>query len=462
METASRCASIDHLIIIGNGMASHRLIEALVRHPRRPTCITVIGEEPVPAYNRILLSPLLAGELATDALTFRDQAWYAEQGITLLLGEKVVTIDRDNSRITTESDRCLDYDHLVIATGSRPTIPNVPGIELAGVHSFRDLQDTTALKAIAQRGGNAVVIGGGLLGLEAAEGLRKRSEQSFSQEPSQEPFQELSQKLSVSILQRSARLMNRQLDETAAQLLENTLSKRGLHIETNASLAALEDNGHGYVQAVMLSDGRRLPADSVIVAAGITPNVELGQQAGLRCERAIVVDAHLTTSDPHIAALGECCQFEQHTYGLVEPIWRQVDVLAALLCGESSDGYQEAPTATKLKVSGVALFAFGPTEAGPEHDVLRYRDPESGDYRRLLLRDGQLEGAVLYGDTRHGPWYFEQALASADLTACRQALLFGPCDAEVLQTEHADNANSPASSSSSSPSSSHPPTSEAA
>ncbi|MCD6439650.1 MAG: NAD(P)/FAD-dependent oxidoreductase, partial [Halomonas sp.] len=335
METASRCASIDHLIIIGNGMASHRLIEALVRHPRRPTCITVIGEEPVPAYNRILLSPLLAGELATDALTFRDQAWYAEQGITLLLDEKVVTIDRDNCRITTESDRCLDYDHLVIATGSRPTIPSVSGIELAGVHSFRDLKDATALEAIAQRGGNAVVIGGGLLGLEAAEGLRKRGSD-----------------IKVSVLQRSERLMNRQLDETAAQLLENTLSKRGLHIETNASLAALEDNGFGYVQAVMLSDGRRLPADSVIVAAGITPNVELGQQAGLRCERAIVVDAHLTTSDPHIAALGECCQFDQHTYGLVEPIWRQVDVLAAVLCGETTDGYQEVTTATKLKVSG--------------------------------------------------------------------------------------------------------------
>ncbi|MDX5978793.1 NAD(P)/FAD-dependent oxidoreductase [Vreelandella alkaliphila] len=445
METASRCASIDHLIIIGNGMASHRLIEALVRHPRRPTCITVIGEEPVPAYNRILLSPLLAGELATDALTFRDQAWYAEQGITLLLDEKVVTIDRDNCRITTESDRCLDYDHLVIATGSLPTIPNVSGIELAGVHSFRDLKDATALEAIAQRGGNAVVIGSGLLGLEAAEGLRKRGSD-----------------IKVSVLQRSERLMNRQLDETAACLLENTLSQRGIHIATNASLAVLEDNGHGHVQAVMLSDGRRLPADSVIVAAGITPNVELGQQAGLRCERAIVVDAHLTTSDPHIAALGECCQFDQHTYGLVEPIWRQVDVLAAVLCGETTDGYQEVTTATKLKVSGVALFAFGPTEAGHEHDVLRYRDPESGDYRRLLLRDGQLEGAVLYGDTRHGPWYFEQALASADLTACRQTLLFGPSDAEVLQTEHADNANSPASSSSASPSSSHLPTSEVA
>ncbi|MCD6439865.1 MAG: NAD(P)/FAD-dependent oxidoreductase, partial [Halomonas sp.] len=152
----------------------------------------------------------------------------------------------------------------------------------------------------------------------------------------------------------------------------------------------------------------------------------------------------------------------QHTYGLVEPIWRQVDVLAAVLCGETTDGYQEVTTATKLKVSGVALFAFGPTEAGHEHDVLRYRDPESGDYRRLLLRDGQLEGAVLYGDTRHGPWYFEQALASADLTACRQTLLFGPSDAEVLQTEHADNANSPASSSSASPSSSHLPISEVA
>lgn len=310
-----------------------------------------------------------------------------------------------------------------MATGSRPTLPAVPGIMLDGVHTFRDLRDADALETIAQQGGNAVVIGGGLLGLEAAEGLRKRGGSA----------------LTVSVLQRSERLMNRQLDTTAAQLLEATLRERGITIETGASLAALEDNGHGQVQSVTLSDGRKLAADSVIVAAGITPNAELGQQSGLMFDRAIVVDGHLTTSDDHIYALGECCQFEQHTYGLVEPIWRQVEVLAAVLCGETPAAYQEAPTATKLKVSGVSLFAFGPTEAAAKHEELRYQDPETGDYCRLLLHQGRLIGAVLYGDTRHGPWYFEQALAATDLTACRHLLLFGATDAQTALDNHFDN-----------------------
>lgn len=435
METASRCSTSNHLVVIGNGMASHRVIEALARHPQRPSHITVIGQESVPAYNRILLSPLLAGEMQHDALTLRDQAWYAEHDVTLRLGVTVTAVDPAAKCIKTHSGD-IHYDQLVLATGSRPALPAVPGITLTGVHSFRNIQDAAALEEIALRGGNVVVIGGGLLGLEAAEGLRKRGGDA----------------LNVSVLQRSDRLMNRQLDTTAAQMLESALDERGLTIVTNAQLAAIEDDAQGHVQGVTLSDGRRLKADSVIVAAGITPNSALGQAAGLTCDRAIVVDGYMTTSSPDIFALGECCQFEQHTYGLVEPIWRQVDVLAAVLCGDATASYQEAPTATKLKVSGVALYAFGPTQASSAHDVLHYHDQASGDYRRLLLRDGRIEGAVLYGDTRHGPWYFDQALAATDMTACRQALLFGPADADVLQAAIAENATP----------SSHQPTSEAA
>ncbi|WP_249979126.1 NAD(P)/FAD-dependent oxidoreductase [Vreelandella olivaria] len=420
MESVARCSSNDHLVIIGNGMASHRLIETLVCHTQRPQHITVIGEESVPAYNRILLSPLLAGELNPQELTLRGQTWYAEQGITLRLGEAVIAIHPGARRITTTQGE-LHYDCLVIATGSQPTLPNVPGITLEGVHTFRDLRDAEALAAIAQRGGDAVVIGGGLLGLEAAEGLRKRAGKA----------------LNVSVLQRSERLMNRQLDDTAANLLQHTLTERGLNIITHASPTALEDNGHGYVQAVQLSDGRRLPADSVIIAAGITPNVDLARQAGLACDRAIVVDNHLATSHAHIFALGECCQYEQYTYGLVEPIWRQVEVLAARLCNDTTAGYQEVATATKLKVSGISLYAFGPTHPSPHHEVLRYHDPGQGEYRRLLLRDGRIEGAVLYGDTHYGPWYFEQSLAGANIVTCRQALLFGPADTQALQEAQA-------------------------
>ncbi|WP_085918204.1 NAD(P)/FAD-dependent oxidoreductase [Halomonas sp. CSM-2] len=421
METASRCSPNDHLVIIGNGMASHRLVEALVNQPQRPRAITVIGAESTPAYNRILLSPLLAGDMQHDALTLRDAAWYAENDVTLRLGEQVEAIDREKRLLSTDSGHAIHYDRLVLATGSRPTLPNVPGIELGGVHGFRDLDDAAELEAIAKRGGHALVIGGGLLGLEAAEGLRKRGNG-----------------LNVSVLQRSDRLMNRQLDATAADLLKDALTSRGLNILTNAQLARLEGDANGQVCAAVLKDGRRLPTDSVIIAAGITPNADIGRNAGLTTERAVMVDPFLTTSDPAIYALGECCQFEQHTYGLVEPIWHQVEVLAATLSGEPTDGYREVPTATKLKVSGVALYAFGPTDPEPEHDELRYQDPQSGDYRRLLLRDGRLEGAVLYGDTRHGPWYFEQALAGTDLSASRQALLFGAADAEVLKDQQND------------------------
>lgn len=424
METTSRCSNDTHLVILGNGMASHRLVEALVKHTSRPKHITVIGAEPAPAYNRILLSPLLAGEIQHDTLTLRNATWYADQGVTLILSEKVEELDRLHQTVTTDSGRTLNYDHLVLATGSRPFMPDIPGIELGGVHGFRDLNDAAALEAIAQRGEDVVVIGGGLLGLEAAEGLRKRGN-----------------KINVSVLQRSERLMNRQLDATASHLLKEALTQRGLNIITGTELARLEGDTLGRVTKVHLLDGRQLTANSVIITAGITPNAELGRHAGLTTERAIVVDEFLTTSDAAISALGECCQFNGTTYGLVEPIWRQVEVLTATLCGENTEGYEDAPSATKLKISGVALYAFGPTNAAAEHDVLSYHDVELGDYRRLLLRDGQIEGAVLYGDTSLGPWYFEQALAGHNLNTCRQALLFGAADAKVLQAVMTDQQN---------------------
>ncbi|MDC8802300.1 FAD-dependent oxidoreductase [Halomonas pacifica] len=399
------------LVIIGNGMAGHRLVEALLKRMDRPTRIIVLGEETVPAYNRILLSPWLAGEMARDALTLRDAGWYADQGIELLLGERVTDIDRRARRLTTDAGRTLDYGRLVLATGSRPAMPAVPGIELAGVHGFRDLNDAEALMAAAEAGAETLVVGGGLLGLEAAEGMRKRGARA-------------------GVLQRAGRLMNRQLDATAAALLEDELRGRGLAIHTGARLAWLEDDGRGRVAAVHLEDGRRLAADCVVIAAGIAPNTQLGQAAGLAVGRAIRVNDFLTSSDPHIHALGECCEFAGRTYGLVEPIWRQVEVLAARLCGEPTPGYREAETATKLKVSGIALYAFGPIDPDADHEVLVYHDPDQGDYRRLLLRDGRLEGAVLYGDTAMGPWYFAQA--GRDLGACRPALLLGAADADAL------------------------------
>lgn len=412
----------EHLVIVGNGMAGHRLLEALLKHQRRPQRITVIGEERAPAYNRILLSPWLAGETEREALTLRDTGWYADQGVDLILGERVIDVDRAQRHVMTDSGRVLAYDRLVLATGSRPAMPDVPGTALTGIHGFRDLDDAAALTHAADAatpdGNRAVVVGGGLLGLEAAEGLRKRGMQ-------------------VTVLQRSQQLMNRQLDITAATLLQDELERRGLEVITGAQLSGFDGDAEGNVRAVQLADGRRLAADCVVVAAGITPNAELGTWMGLTMARGIVVDAWLTSSDPAIHALGECCEFEGRTYGLVEPIWRQVEVLAARLCHDSVEGYVEAPTATKLKVSGVSLYAFGPIEPDAGHEVLTYHDPQHGDYRRLLLRNNRLEGAVLYGDTAFGPWYFEQSLAGRDLGACRQALLFGAGDAKPLLEEAA-------------------------
>ncbi|UYG00759.1 NAD(P)/FAD-dependent oxidoreductase [Halomonas sp. GD1P12] len=404
-----------HLVIVGNGMACHRLLEALVKAPGRPARITVIGEEPVPAYNRILLSPLLSGETSRDGITLRDARWYADNAITLRLNERVLAIDTAARHIDTDRGR-LAFDTLVLATGSRPTLPDIPGIELDGVHTFRNLSDAGALDAIARRGGKSVVIGGGLLGLEAAEGLRKRGGDA----------------LKVSVLHRSTWLMNRQLDAEAGGLLHAVLARRGLDVHTGASIVAIESDGQGRVAGVTLEDGRTLEATSVIVAAGVTPNRELGLRAGLDCERAILVDHHLCTSHPAIFALGECCQFQSHTFGLVEPIWRQVETLAQVLSGAPITPYLEAPTATRLKISGIDLYAFGPVEPSDAHDTLYYCDPEANEYRRLLLKNGRIEGAVLFGDTAQGPWYFDQALKAADLSTARPALVFGQADVETL------------------------------
>ncbi|MFI0472605.1 NAD(P)/FAD-dependent oxidoreductase [Halomonas sp. HMF6819] len=404
-----------HLIIVGNGMACHRLLEALVKAPGRPASITVIGEEPVPAYNRILLSPLLSGETSRDALTLREARWYADNAITLRLNERVLAIDTAARHIDIDRGR-LAFDELVLATGSTPALPEIPGIELDGVHAFRSVSDAGALDAIARRGGKSVVVGGGLLGLEAAEGLRKRGGDA----------------LEVSVLHRSAWLMNRQLDIYAGGLLKTTLERRGLAIHTDASIVAIESDAQGRVAEVTLEDGRTLEAASVIIAAGVTPNMALGQRAGLDCERAILVDHHLRTSHPSIFALGECCQFQSHTFGLVEPIWRQVDTLAQVLSGAPITPYVEAPTATRLKISGIDLYAFGPVEQSDAHDTLYYCDPEANEYRRLLLKNGRIKGAVLFGDTAQGPWYFNQALNAADLSKARPALVFGQADVETL------------------------------
>ncbi|REC95770.1 NAD(P)/FAD-dependent oxidoreductase [Kushneria indalinina] len=404
------------VLIIGNGMATQRLLEALVTRPERPPEIHVFGDEGTPAYNRILLSPLLAGEVDEAAIGLRNRDWFEAHNITLHCGRRITAIDRTARQIIDDRDERHGYDHLIIATGSRARLFDLPGAELQSIHGFRTTGDVASLMAAGEHTRRAVVIGGGLLGLEAAEGLRKRG-------------------LEVTVVHRGAHLMNRQLDDRAAELLADELQGRGLTLRLERHPVAYESVNGTHVAGVRLDDGEHLEAGLVVVAAGIVPNAEPGFEAGLAGDRAIRVDDTLTTSDASVMALGECCEFERTTFGLVDPIWAQVEVMADRLCG-GDRRYALTPSATRLKVSGVELYTFGLLAPEPGDEVLRYLDADHGDYRRLILRNNRLVGAVLYGDTRDGPWYFRQSVDQNDLSPCRDTLLFGATDA-IQQLEEA-------------------------
>lgn len=392
------------LVIVGNGMAGNRLVQELAKQPARPKSILVIGEEPRHAYNRVLLSPLLAGEMQAADVELQGAQWHRDHGIELICGDPVDRVDLENHLLKTESGELVYYRRLVFATGSRSSLPAMPGIGLDGVMGFRTWEDVERMQQCAAQGGNAVVVGGGLLGLEAAEGLRKLG-------------------MKTSVLQRGERLLNLQLDSTASNMLRSTLEARGLNILTQARIASIE-GVDGSVTGVTLEDGREIPADLVVVAIGVTPEISLAREAGVRCNRAIEVDATLHTSSPGVFALGECCEFEANTYGLVAPIWRQAQVLARVLCGESA-AYSEQPVATQLKVSGISLFSCGEIDARDAQPV-EYLDRSHAEYRKLWLREGRIVGAVLYGDTRFGPWYFQQLLEHEEVGHLRARLLFGP------------------------------------
>ena len=396
-------------VVIGHGMAGQRFLASLVSAGYAGR-ITVIGAEPEPAYNRILLSPLLAGEIAGEQLPLAGAEWYRRHGVRCHNGDGVHRIDRAGQRVITRDGHAFRYDRLVIATGSRPAPLGIEGEDLDGVTSFRNLADVARLDRAASGGGDAVVIGGGFLGLEAAEGLRKQG-------------------MTVSLAHRGPCPLTRQLDPVAGGMLADTLRARGLDLVLNARPARLL--GEHRVAGLELDDGRTLPADLVVIAAGIIPNSELGETAGLACGRGIQVNDCLTTSDPRIHAIGECCEFRGQTYGLVEPVNRQADLLARRFAGHDSQ-YCEAPLATRLKISGIEVFSCGETtDADGTTECIVYHDRQRGEYRRLMLRDNRLVGAILYGDASMGPWLFEHLLKGTDMTEWRPLLAFGEahCDA---------------------------------
>ncbi|QGZ39905.1 nitrite reductase (NADH) large subunit [Pseudoduganella flava] len=393
------------LVVVGNGMAGMRTVEELLALAPGLYDITVFGAEPHGNYNRILLSPVLAGEKSVDDIMLNTRDWYDANGITLHAGDPVVAIDRRRRIVRAASGLEVRYDRLLIATGSKPFIIPVPGHQLPGVLAFRDIADVESMLDAARNHKHAVVIGGGLLGLEAANGLLKQG-------------------MIVTVVHVTDALMNQQLDKPAAQLLQRALEARGLKFMLEANTAEIV--GPDRVTAVRFKDGTEVAADLVVMTAGVRPNIDLAKTAGLHCERAIVVDDTLQTYDPRVYAVGECVQHRRATFGLVAPIWEQAKVCASHLAGSGHRRYIQQASPTRLKVTGIELYSVGDFIGGEGSEDLVLRDARRGVYKRLVLDGPRLTGAVLYGDVQDGPWYFDLIQRGADISALRHTLLFGP------------------------------------
>jgi len=392
------------LVVIGNGMAGCRAVEEVIERDPARFDVTIFGAEPRVNYNRIMLSPVLAGEKTFDEIVLNTAEWYEENGIELVSGDPVVAIDRDRKTVTSRSGRETPYDKLLIATGSDPFIIPIPGNDLDGVVTFRDLDDVDKMLSAAENGGDAVVIGGGLLGLEAAHGLALRG-------------------MKVTVVHLMPTLMERQLDEAAGWLLKQELEGRGQTILTGANTKAIY-GVEGKVVGIELEDGTRIKADIVVMAAGIRPATGLAKVAGLECERGIMVDDHMVTSDPDILAVGECVQHRGLCYGLVAPLWEMCRALADHIT-DSPTGYEGSVTSTKLKVSGIDLFSAGDFSGGEECEDIVLRDAARGVYKRIVLKGDRIIGAVLYGDTADGNFYFDLMRKEEDVTDIREGLIFG-------------------------------------
>jgi len=394
----------EKLICIGNGMAGIRTIEELIKLVPDKYEITVFGAEPYVNYNRILLSPVLSGENTIDDIILNEEQWYQDNDITLHKGHTVVSIDRGRRQIQSDKGLTTNYDRLLLATGSNPFIIQVPGHTLPGVVGFRNIEDVDTMLKVAIEGKKAVVIGGGLLGLEAANGL-------------------LQQGMQVTVVHLHDTLMEQQLDEAAAALLKNALEKRGLTFLMATETAAIL--GENQVTGVRFKDGLEISADLVVMAVGIRPNIALAQQASLYYERGIVVNDTLQTFDPRIYAVGECVQHRKQLYGLVAPLFEQAKVCANHLASLGYSRYEGSTISTKLKVTGIDLFSAGDFHGNKNTDELVFQDPSQGIYKKLVIEDNRIKGAVLYGDTLDGSWYFQLMRDNVDISAQRDRLLFG-------------------------------------
>ncbi|MEH6403633.1 MAG: nitrite reductase large subunit NirB [Sneathiella sp.] len=392
------------LVLIGNGMAGVRTIEEVLKVDPDHFDITIFGSEPHGNYNRIMLSPVLAGDKTIDEILLNDDAWYADNNITLHKGKTVSKIDRVKSQVIADDGTVADYDRLLIATGSDPFILPVPGVELPGVITFRDIADVDEMLDASKKHKNAVVIGGGLLGLEAAKGLSIQG-------------------MNVTVVHLMDSLMERQLDDTAARLLQQSLEDQGLTFLMGAQTETIL--GADHVTGVRFKDGTEVAADIVVMAVGIKPNKALAEKAGIYCERGVVVSDTMQTFDPKIYAVGECVQHRKATYGLVAPLYEQGKICANHLVDKGVLRYLGSLTSTKLKVTGVDLFSAGDFTGDDSTEEIIFRDPGRNVYKKLVLKDNRIQGSVMYGDTADGVWYFQLMREATDVSEFRDTLLFG-------------------------------------
>ncbi|MDO8279025.1 MAG: nitrite reductase large subunit NirB, partial [Burkholderiaceae bacterium] len=395
------------LVMIGNGMAGVRTLEELLKVAPELYDITVFGAEPHPNYNRILLSPVLAGEQTLDEIVLNSWDWYKENGITLHAGKKVVEVDRVRRVVRADDGTEEPYDRLLICTGSNPFWLPVPGRELKGVIAYRDIADTNEMIETALHYRRAVVIGGGLLGLEAANGLLRRG-------------------MDVTVVHVAPWLMERQLDDTAGRLLQKSLEERGLKFLIGAQTQELIGGADGRVTAIRFKDGSEVPTDLVVMAVGIRPNTELAERMRLHVNRGIVVtDTMQTVTDARIYSVGECAAHRGIAYGLVAPLFEQAKVAANHLAQFGIGRYTGSLTSTKLKVTGIDLFSAGEFMGGEGTEEIVMSDPFGGVYKKLVIRDDKLVGACLYGDTVDGSYYFKLLRDGRSVADIRERLMFG-------------------------------------
>jgi nitrite reductase (NADH) large subunit len=394
----------EKLVLVGNGMAGMRTLEELLKTAPDMYDITVFGSEPYGNYNRILLSPVLAGEKAFPDILLNDEPWYQANGITLHKNCEVTGIDRRARKVVARDGTTAEYDRLLLATGSNPFIIPVPGSNLPGVITFRDMNDVDTMISASKSLRHAVVIGGGLLGLEAANGLKQRG-------------------MHVTVVHLSRTLMDRQLDEVAGGMLHRSLEERGVEFLLGAETR--EIIGKKRVQGVRFKDGRETTADLVVMAVGIRPNIDLAKKSGIYCERGIIVNDTLQTYDPRVYAVGECVQHRRQTYGLVAPLFEQAKVCSDHLARLGIRRYQGSVTSTKLKVTGIDVFSAGDFTGNEQTESIVLQDPGVGVYKKVVLKDNRIQGAVMVGDTVDGAWYFQLMREGTDVSAFRSRLLHG-------------------------------------